>query len=216
MQRAICICIVALLGFAGPAQAKDEATNCHCYQKPQAGVGNGAADPLLLATTQNSIMAALYGIPKGAVVQNKMLGTSGDDLWIAFELAGHFSPSWSELLLARRQKSSWQELLQERGLNPLPAYLESLPEETWGRAIVDLKAARWFDVSTEDIAALRMLGAADQEILLAALLSWKTGRSGRLLFQEARAAEVGWGALAEFAEVNVDNIDGLVNSLIHP
>jgi len=212
-MKAICFCIVCLLCAPLAAFADDEVASCHCYQDQGVNKDGIVPDDLLLTTTQNSIMSVIYQVPKQVVVQNKMLGTGGDDLWVAFELAKQTQRPWNELLLQRRQSDSWHAVLQNQGLG-LPKILRDQPEERWGTVIVDSQAIQLFGLGLEDVARLRQQGVGDQEVLLAALLSWKTGRPSGLIYQEALADNSGWGALALVANIPADKIDGLVQTAI--
>ena len=66
----------------------ESTVNCHCFQDraydPQRAY---AADPYFLATTQNSLLANLFGLSKKDVVRAKMAGANGDSLWVSHYLA---------------------------------------------------------------------------------------------------------------------------------
>jgi hypothetical protein len=79
--------IIMLLLLPMPALATSAIT-CHCFtdrfynaERP------AAADPYLLATTQNSFFAVVFNTDKKTIVIKKQQGTSSDDLWIAFWVA---------------------------------------------------------------------------------------------------------------------------------
>lgn len=212
-MKTIHLCIVFLLCIPLSVFADDEVASCHCYQNQGVDKDGIVSDDLLLTTTQNSIMSVIYQVSKEVVVQNKMLGTGGGDLWVAFELAKQTHRPWDQLLLQRRQSGSWYAVLQNQGLG-LPKVLKDEPEDSWGRIIVDSQAIQLFGVGMEDVKSLRKQGVGDQEILLAAMLSWKTGRPSKLIYQEALAQNSGWGTLALVANIPADNIDGLVQAAI--
>ena len=81
------LAVLALTAVAGPAAA-NPAINCHCFQDRSYDPRRPAAlDPYLLATTQNSLLAVVFEVPKRQLVRSKMGGTPNDRIWIDLHLA---------------------------------------------------------------------------------------------------------------------------------
>lgn len=183
MCRPILALFLLLFPLADIAAA-NPAISCHCFQeraydpaRPQ------MADPYLLATTQNTFMAVIFGLSKRDLVQAKMSGTSGDHLWVAHYLASEHGLSPASLLTARQRSGSWREVLHSVELGTLRAgehFAALLQREAadplLAAAVVDEILIENLAIEADDLARLRFRGADNAQIILAYLLADKSGR----------------------------------------
>ena len=102
----LCFLILPAPVLAAPTTA------CHCFKDRSFDPANpGKSDEYLLATTQNSFLAAVFNIDKKYVVKTKMSGGSGTDLWIAHFLAQKTGINAQELISDRRTAGSWKSVI---------------------------------------------------------------------------------------------------------
>jgi len=100
---------LALLAGAHPSLAAP-AASCHCFRDrsfdPSAPA---AADPYVLATAQSSLLAAVFGLEKRAVVASKMAGARPEDFWIRELVAQKSGVKPAALDEARCRSGSWKQ-----------------------------------------------------------------------------------------------------------
>ncbi len=115
LDRWALVLIFVLL--TGSTAFAETAITCHCFkdrsydpQQPEK-----VAD-YLLATTQNSFFAEVFGIKKFEVVKSRMSGTSAEDLWLAYYLAGRGGIEPEALLNARALDGSWAVVVNKLDL----------------------------------------------------------------------------------------------------
>lgn len=198
------------------------AVSCHCFRDRFFDPGRpGAADPYVLATAQNSVMAAAFGLEKRAIVQAKMTGSANEDLWLAHFVAARTGLTAAELLDARARSGSWAGALSGLGVEPervggrLAGLLRrASTDAALASAVVDAVAAEGLQATGEDLEALRGAGASDAETVAAVLLSRLTERAPAGLFAEVRSGASTWGALFHEAGVEPPNIDEAARKLL--
>jgi len=206
-MRLVLLLLILSLGSPGLAAPT---VSCHCFRDRQFDpAAPAAADPYLLATNQNTIMAVVYGVEKKPLVRAKMSGTTGVDLWIALELGRLLQRPAMELLEQKATSADWLTLLTE-GTAQLPDYLRDVAPVLWGRLIVEHWAVRLFDLDPESLSILEASKATDQELLLAGLLSWRTARPAPALLAQVRSGKQSWGTLAKAAAIDPKQIADLV------
>ncbi len=202
------VSLLLLLGFAAPSLAAP-AISCHCFQDrsfdPQRAA---AADPYFLATTQNSLLAATYGISKKEVVRAKMGGRVGEDLWLAHTLAvrtGQNAAQWQE---ARAASGSWagaiaKAKVPDKTLGPsLVRVLKGKPDDReLARAVVEEVLIQRAGIAPEVLAGLKKQQATPQETILACFLSRQTGKPALGLLEAVQSKNRTWGSL--LAEHNI-------------
>jgi hypothetical protein len=195
---------------------------CHCFQdrsfEPQRPA---AADPYILATTQNSLLAAAFGLPKKELVRAKMAGASGDRLWVVHYLAARSGKSPEQIEAARQQASDWQTVVNALPLEPAilsPRFVNALPQadgdENLAVAAVDATLETRLGAEPATIEALRKAGASSQETILALFLSSRTGRAGTELFQQVKSGKASWGEILHAAGIEAMNIDNEIDRLV--
>ncbi len=211
-----------LLALAAPALAGPP-VSCHCFKDRSFDPASpAAADPYVLATGQNSLLAAAFGMEKKAIVTSKMTGAAGEDLWVAHWAAGKAGLRAEEFLDARSRAGSWAEALAGLGvsagrLGDGTAEVLARPgaDVALARAAVDDVVASRLGVPPADLGAVRALGATDAEAVAAAVLSRLTGRPPSELRQAVAAGKASWGALYHGAGVEPGQIEAEVRRLVH-
>lgn len=198
------------------------AVSCHCFRDRSFDPGRpGAADPYVLATAQNSVMAAAFGLEKRVIVQAKMTGSANEDLWLAHFLASRTGLTASELLDARARSGSWAEALGGLGVEPerVGGHLAGVlrrasTDATLASAVVDAVAAEKLGAAAEAVEDLRSRGATDAETVASVLLFRLTERAPSELLAQVRSGAATWGALFHAAGVEPPNIDDAVGRLL--
>lgn len=202
------ILLLLLLSTAAPALAAP-AISCHCFQDrsfdPQRA---GAADPYFLATTQNSLLAATFGIPKKEVVRAKMGGLGGDDLWLAHSLTARAGQSVEHWLEARGTAGGWAKTIAAAKLpesalgSRLSSALKGNPGDAdLARVVVEEVLEQRAGVAAGVLAELRKQRASLQETILAVFLAKQTGKPALELLDAVRSKNRSWGSL--LAEHNI-------------
>jgi len=205
---AIALCV---LGYTAPAVAAG--VSCHCFRDRSFDAASPAAvDPYLLATTQNSLLAAVFGVPKKDVVRAKMTGADGGRLWVAHFLARNSGGSAQEWLAARGTAASWAEAAAQRKA-PLPPALPAagagadVSDAGLATAVVDRVLTESFGVTADALAPLRRAGASDAETIAAVYLGLRKGDPPVSLLTRVRSGETTWGSLLHATGLAPDQID---------
>jgi hypothetical protein len=213
--------LLALLLVASAAPAAPTIT-CHCFQdrsfEPQRPA---AADPYILATTQNSLLAAAFGLPKKEVVRAKMAGASGDRLWVVHYLAACSGHAAGQIEAARQQASEWQSILKSLRFDPgllSPRFVSALgqtgSDEALATAVVDATLELRMGAEPAAIDALRTAGATSQETILAIFLAHRTSRSAVELLQQVKSGKATWGEILNGSGIEAMNIDDEIGRLL--
>jgi hypothetical protein len=197
MQRILLLLGLVLLCVTGAWAAPT--AGCHCFQDRAFDPGRpGAVDPYLLATAQNSLFAAAFGVPKKDVVLARMGGTASGDLWIAHYAAKAGGAIAADLLAGRRNAASWAELLERHGIAVAslgPYFAQVDGDAALAAAVVRTVLHTRLGAEAADLERLRFVGASPQETILAVVLGRKSGRPADDLLAEVRAGKTSWGAL---------------------
>ncbi len=196
------ILIVAVALFAATS-ARAAGSSCHCFRDRAYDPANpGKSDEFLLATAANSLLATAYGLPKREIVQARMDGTSGEDLWIATYAAHRQGENAGGLIKARTSLGTWGEVFRSRGggLEPLgPRFVAALADGAGDVVLARLVAAETLAARLgtpwRDLDALAGSGATLQETVLAALLGAWLSRAGFDVYTDVKAGKSGWSRL---------------------
>jgi hypothetical protein len=196
--------------------------SCHCFQdRAYSPDKPGAADQYILATTQNSLISALFGMSKKSIVAAKMSGTPGADLWLAGYVASRTGMKPEQLLERRRAFDSWSDFLVT--LDGFPEWLEeALAPPMLGRkphaelvsALVDLQLETRLGQQPETLRELRRKGASDQELILLAFVSQSTQRPADAIFLQQRSRALPWDMLLHQLDIAPRQIDGMLRRLL--
>lgn len=191
--------LLVLFSFPSPSSA----VSCHCFRDRTYDPSNPRkAEPYVLATTQNSFFAAVFGIPKKAVVQSKMSGTSGTDLWVAYYAAGILHLRAGDLMARRLKAPSWPAVLKGKGGEAgsfdarFTAALDSgtsdegLASLAAGEVLTSSLGAEW-----KELEAMMTGGASTAEIVAASIFSRWSGGSPSSLFRDVRGGKTTWGGI---------------------
>lgn len=181
------------LVFAAPT------VSCHCFQDRQyVPQKAGAADPYFLATTQNSLMAELFGIDKKSLVRAKMSGSDGDSLWITYYLAQQTAKTTAEISRARSKAASWSDAVSRLKIDAgqLDTRLVALLEkpEALAAFIVDDSLVKNLKVKRALLDNLRKEGAANKERILAVFLGLISDSEPHVHYNRFKQGD-SWGKL---------------------
>jgi len=198
--------LAAALGFwllFFPPVAFTAGPSCHCFRDREYDPASpDKSDAYLLATASNTLLSAAYGVPKRDIVQARMSGTSGDDLWVSTYAAHRQGVAAGVLMTARTAAASWRDVFRSRG-----GQLEPL-----GTRFVAAFAARADDAALARLAAAETLalrlgtpwaeledligrGATLQETVLAALIGHWSSRPAPEVYADVKAGKPGWSRL---------------------
>jgi len=198
-------------------------TGCHCFQNRQFDPAQpGAVDPYLLATTQNSFLAAIFGIDKKQIVQAKMRGgASGDNLWIAHFIGLKTGADAKDLLDSRKTSGSWKKALEQIKVNYklLGSYFErpfaqDISDKEMSSMIVDQMIIDYFGAKKSDIKIMRSRGAQNKEIILSSFLYRKTNRSASFYYSSVSSGQSTWGTLLHGLEIEAKEMGVEINKML--
>ncbi len=196
------ISLFVLVFFATPAFC-ESAISCHCFQDRSFDPTQPTAvDEYLLATTQNSFMAAAFGFPKKNLVRAKMKGASGDRLWVTHYVASRAAHTAGDLQAARRVASSWSEAFDSLGIEPASfgvafaaALSQKTPEAGLAVAAADETLISRFGTTAGEVEKLRRQGASTAETVLSLFLSRQGQGSAASYYNEVWSGGVSWGTI---------------------
>jgi hypothetical protein len=194
------------------------AVTCHCF-KERAFVASqpASADPYILATARNSLVAAASGIDKGAVVRQRMTGATETDLWLSNYLSTRVdNRSADQLLDARDQVSSWAAAFDTMKLNTekLGSLFQTARKaddaDGMARALADPVLATTFEAGEPTLARLRDDGANIAESALSLFLGGKLDRTPESILGEVKEGENTWGMLLNSLGIKIDTVGDLI------
>jgi len=213
MRHTACKLSLSLLLLPMPALAAPAIT-CHCFtDRSYDAARPTAADPYLLATTQNSFFAIVFDTDKKSIVIKKQQGTSSDDLWIAHWVATRAGMSPEDLLQARQKQGTWKHVLaalpstqKALGTHFSSALNAALPSERLAEAVVDELFLSRHLLPEAELVAVRKAGASNQELILAAVIAARTGQAARQVYREVKSGSKSWGTLLTWANIDTKNM----------
>jgi len=180
----------------------ETAITCHCFRDRSFNAANpDKVDAYLLATTQNSFLASVFGIHKKKIVSAKMSGTSGEDLWIAYFVANKARVDFDNLMASRKKnKSPWKAILPQQeivaprlGRKFNKALTADEPDTILSAVIVDQMLVERLGAKKEDIKRLRKQGASTKEVILAIIFSLQSGRPASEFYTTVKSGQITWG-----------------------
>ena len=219
MLRRPTLLVLAFLPLATAVHAAP-AVSCHCFRDrsfdPEAPF---AADEYVLATAQNSLLAAVYGVPRKDVVRAKMTGTPGAALWVAHEVGRRSGQAAAVLLSERAAEGSWGKVFQ------------GIPADVLGEPLRDAAARTDADASLASevvnevlqtrlgldpgaVNALTAAGGSPAERIAATLLHRLRQGDPAELLKRVRSGDASWGALFHGAGVEPEAIDEAIPPLL--
>ena len=200
--RLAVVIIAAVLPFA-VSEARAAGPSCHCFRDRDYDPARPEkSDEYLLATAANTLLSAAYGVPKRAIVEARMSGTSGEDLWISTYAARRQRAEAGSLLKARAAAASWWEVFRTRGedLESLgPRFTAAVAGGAGDEALSRIVAAETLfarlGTPWGELDALSGGGATLQEMVLASLIGRWSSRAAPEVYADVRAGKAGWSLL---------------------
>jgi hypothetical protein len=193
------------------------AVACHCFKERTFKSSHPAsADPYILATTRNSLIAATSGIDKRTVVRQRMRGATETDLWLSAYLSTLNDYTAQQLLNARDEAASWAGALDHLNLDTEvlgKAFNDARTEDdpdSMARALAEPVIGRAFGVRDPDLAKLRENGANIAETALSLYLAAGADRTSTDIFSSVRNGTQTWGSQLHTQGIKVDTIGDLI------
>ncbi|MBI5016912.1 MAG: hypothetical protein HZB55_15695 [Deltaproteobacteria bacterium] len=196
------------------------AISCHCFRdRAFDPTRPAAADPYVLATARNSLLAAAFGIDKGDVVRALMTGTSPDDLWVAHWAAAKIGADAGRLLELKSARGTWASTLTAAVTARLgPSFSKSLasgaPDAALAAEAVDDILVRRLRADPRALQALRARGASTQEVILCTLLAPRSRSTPGELFADQRSRHRSWGAVVNGLGLAPTGIEGEIRRVL--
>jgi hypothetical protein len=204
-----------------PAQAIPAIT-CHCFTERSYDAEHpAAADPYLLATTQNSFFAIVFNIDKKTIVIKKQQGTSSDDLWVAYWVASKAGISPDRLLQSRVRQEGWRDALaplrittKELGARFSKALNTRSTSAALAEGVVDELFLSHHLLQEAELSAVRTAGASNQELIIATVLAARTRQSARQIYLDVKGGAKSWGALLLWADIDTKDMQREIAAIL--
>jgi hypothetical protein len=167
-------------------------SNCHCFKdRAFDPMQPASADPYVLATARNSLVAAASDITKGKVIKMRMTGAEETDVWL-------------ELYLETEQG-------KENAVSPAFKTAEKAGDrEAMAAVLADKVLARTYRVEEETISRLRGAGANTAGVTLSLLIYERTGRDPGNIFAEVTDGKTTWGKTISSLGIALDTTGDLI------
>jgi hypothetical protein len=212
----LCFLILSAPALAAPTTA------CHCFKDRSFDPANpGKSDEYLLATTQNSFLAAVFNIDKKYVVKTKMSGGSGTDLWIAHFLAQKTGMDAQILMSDRKAGGSWKSVVSQKKIevsslgHPFQKALTAdAADELLAAVIADQMLVARFNTKPAEIKKLRDSGATTKEVILAAFLSLKSERNALEYYASVAKGRRTWDTHLNSIGITANLVGTEINRII--
>jgi len=208
----VALLFLLLVHFGLPVQVA-QAVTCHCFKERSFKPSQPAsADPYILATARNSLVAAAAGIDKGAVVRQRMTGATETDLWLSGYLSTLVDKSAEDLLEARDRATSWPEAFKVINLesgklgSAFQKALESGDADGMARSLADPVLGRAFNTGEPTLARMRESGANIAESALGLYLAGQMNRTPESILSDVRSGGMTWGALFNSMGIQIDTV----------
>lgn len=198
------------------------AITCHCFKdRSYEPARPAAADPYLLATTQNTFFAIVFNVDKKAIVIKKQQGISSDDLWIAYWLASKTGVSAEKLLQTKHNGGSWKDVVESQhlpvkdfGILFTRALNADFSADLLAETVLNDIFLNYHLLSEVELKALRQAGGSNQELILATLIAASTKQSARQIYLSVKNGSKTWGALLASAKINSKNLQQELSDIL--
>lgn len=204
-------CLLMVLLFPFSVTAIPTIT-CHCFQDMSYNPDQpAAADEYYLASVQNSFFAAVFNTDRKSVVKQKKNGVSSDDLWIASWIGKIADIPAQRLLAQKRAQGEWSAILSslsptiETQRNSLAQALKAcVSKEFMAQAVVEDVFVHYSILDQRALRDLRNAGASNQELVIATLLSKKTGEIPQRIYLNVKNGMKTWGEYISMTQLSMD------------
>ena len=198
------------------------AVSCHCFRDRSFDPARpAAADPYVLATAQNSLLAAAFGTEKKEIVSAKMTGTPGEDLWVAHWAGAKLGLRPAELLDARSRAAGWSEAFADLGVEAsrLGGDAAEVLARHGGDAaltslVVDDVLVSRLRATPEALREVRARGAVDAATVAASILFRLSGKSPAETYLSVAEGSTTWGSLFHSVGVEPPTIEEAVRKFL--
>lgn len=216
-QQTMSILLVCVsLLFISPAMAM-QAPNCHCFQQRSFSTDNPATvEPYLLATTNNSLLAVAFNIPKRSIVKDKMGGAVDADLWVGYGLAQAYPYNGQTLIEKKKSFKNWSHFARSEQPDPdrLPAALMAgLTSSKSDDVLADISMAqtleKMFKLPASTTVQLLESGLDRQHLSLALMLALVKETTVEKVVDMAINEDGGWAKLTEAYGLAPDNMEAM-------
>jgi hypothetical protein len=198
------------------------AVTCHCFKERTFKPAQPAsADPYILATARNSLLAAASGLDKGAVVRQRMTGATETDLWLSGYLSTLIDISADQLLNTRDRNSSWSAALDAIDLDTTGILGSAFHDarkagnaDGMARALADPILGRAFNAGEPTLGRLRGMGANIAESALSLYLAARLKRTPESLLAEVGKGNQTWGSLFNSLGIKIDTVGDVIGEAV--
>lgn len=165
---------------------------CHCFKDRSFDpMRPASADPYVLATARNSLVAAAAGITKGKVIKMRMTGAGETDVWLE---------TYLESPMGKEDKSSPNFKSAEKAAD----------RDAMAAALADRVLVRTYRVDEETISRLRGAGADTAGVALSLMVYERTGRDPGSIFTEVTDGKTTWGKTISSLGIALDTTGDLI------
>ncbi len=193
------------------------AVTCHCFKERSFKPAQPAsADPYILATARNSLLAAASGIEKGKVIRQRMTGATETDLWLSSYLSTRVDISADQLLDERDKVSSWTAALDAVDLDTgmlgttFQEARKAGDADGMARTLADPVLGLAFNAGEPTLTRLRDKGANIAESALSLYLAGLMNRPPESILAEVGDGKQTWGSLFNSLGIRIDTIGDLI------
>lgn len=215
-----CLVLLCLLVTLFPVQ-ETHAVSCHCFRDRTFEPSKPAsADPYILATARNSLVAAASGVDKGSVVRQRMSGATETDLWLSQYLSTQVERSADQLLSARDRSPSWSAALETLKLDTgkLGSAFEAARKrgdaDRMARTLADQVLGRSFNAGEPTMARLGEGGTDIAESALSLYLAGGMNRTPESVWSEVKSGKRTWGELFNALGIRIDTVGDLIGEAV--
>ena len=162
-----------------------------------------------------------FKIDKKTIVMKKQQGIASDDLWIAYWIAAKKGTSADSILKVKQSSDVWKDVFTTLHVDSQPfgtrfskALNTRASSATLAEIAVDELFLRNHILKDADLAALRQVGASNQGVIIATVISAKTQQPVRQVYLEVKNGSKSWGAHLQRAHIDTNNMQQDVSVLL--
>lgn len=218
MKRATILAMAFILFICTEALA----VNCHCFTVRDYDPADPvSADPYILATASNSLLAGALGLEKSVVVKLRMGGAEEPDVWLGLTAAKISGMEAGVLFSAREKEGTWAKAYAAAGFEPSVFgrnFNAALPkdEAVAAEKIADLVLEASFPAQRAAIAPLRGEGATTGQTATALYYGRETGKDVLASFLAVKGGRASWGRFFHDAGITPKMISPAIIGLARP